>query len=61
MTANPEQGKGTEDGVVNPTAGRYLDLIDGINAYEDPVRKELWIIIAQALQVFPTGLLLRIN
>lgn len=38
VPANPEQGKGTEDGVVSPTAGRYLeDLVNGNNAYEDPV------------------------
>lgn len=59
VAAHPEQGKGT---VAKLTAGRYLeDLVDGNNAYEDPVRNGLQIIIAQALQVFPAGLLLRIN
>lgn len=60
--ANPEEGKDTEDGLVNPTAFRYLeDLVNGNDAYEDPVRNELWIIIAQALEVLPAGLLLGIN
>lgn len=62
VAANSEQGKGTEVGVVNPTAGRYLeDLVNGNNAYEDPVRNRLQLIITQALQVFSTGLLLRIS
>lgn len=60
--ANPEERKGTEDGLVNPTAFRYLeDLVNGNDAYEDPVRNELRIIIAQALEVLPAGLLLGIN
>lgn len=62
VAARQEQDKGTEDGVANPTAGRYLEnLANGNNAYEDPVRNGLWIIIAQALQAFPAGHLLRMN
>lgn len=61
VAANPEQVKGTEDGVVNPTVGRYLeDLVNGNNAYEDPV-------IngpdhhCTGLTSFPDGFLLRVN
>lgn len=47
---HPEKGKGTEDGVANPTAGRYLeDLANGKHAYEDPVRNGVQIISLQAL------------
>lgn len=30
VAANPEQRKGTEDGVVGPTAGRYLEDLEDI-------------------------------
>lgn len=61
MAVPPEKGKGTEDGVANPTAGRYLEyLANGNNAYEDPVRNGVQVISSQALQVFPAGLSPRI-
>lgn len=57
----PESGKGSGDGIANPTAGRYLDLANGNNACEDPVRNGTQIISSQASWVFPAGISPRIN
>lgn len=62
VAAYPEKGKGTEDGVANPTAGRYLEeLAKGNNACEDPVRNRVQILSSQAFQVFSVRLSPRIN